>query len=267
MAMTNFDNLDAGNVVVNEAGVDKKKARQDEKKARVEKMKNLYNETIREDPTMSARLNTLSDKLIVVNTLGFGDSGNIVVDPKSESRALVSTSSIVGYRVKNIGDTPIEYTTEVFTKNEDGVFVGSMVSKTLAPGETADFTRKYMTSFCAVPEISFVLQNGKIVRGSSSNKNDIDAELEAYYFSFSDSNIKVNSDEIKLNVGTKMKQADGTTKWVVKPEFEEIFGYLNNAKDKSKRSRGKGGTSKEPYSVQRISANYIHKLLQKQANM
>lgn len=269
--MEDFNSLGDNKEVVGveaTAAVDSKKA---DKKARMRKMAEILKETLSTDTSFAQRMRTLSDSVSVVNTLGYGDSGNIVVDPNSTSkqgkdRKLVSTSQIVGYRVANIGTTPIQYVTEEYAPNEAGVWEGKQVTKVLEPNATADFTRKFMTIFCSQPEISFQLVNGKIIRGSSAVKGgDIDAELEAHYFLFNDKSIKVNSDETKMNVAKKAKQPDGSSKWVVKPEFEATFGYLNNAKTSSKKSRGtKNGPD---YNPQDMAANYIQHLLKERGKM
>lgn len=235
------------------------------KKEKLAKMRALLKETVNEDSTYLARRCSLSDSVQVLNTLGFGDSGNIVVDEETKNlpkdkRRLVSTSQIVGYRVQNIGTEAISYLTEEFKQNEEGVWVGTRVEKTMSPGDTVDFTRKYMTIFCSTPEISFKLANGKIIRGAASTKSgDVDGELEAHYFSFADKTLKVNSDNVKLNVAKKVKGADGADKWVVKKDFEAVFGYLNNAKTAGKRGRQTAAGPK--ISVQDMAANYIQKLL------
>lgn len=237
----------------------------EKKKAKISQMRELLKQTVSEDPTFVQKLKSLSNSVAVVNTLGYGDSGNIIVDestkhlPKDERR-LITTSQIVGYRLQNIGNTPIKYLTEEFVKNEEGTYVGTRVEKVAKPGETFALSRKYMTIFCSQPEISFQLSNGKIIRGSGTVKDgDIDRELEAYYFTFNDKSIKVNSDDVKINIAKKIKQGD-QTKWVVKPEFEATFGYLNNAKAPGRKGR-QPGTGKQ-FTVQDMAANYINKLLQ-----
>jgi hypothetical protein len=231
------------------------------KKDKAERLKKAFRETAASDPTFLQRLNTLSDTLEVINSLGWGDSGNIVVDKEKttkDSRALASTSVIVGYRVKNNGTNPIPYKTDVWTRGEDGKFVSQRIEKVLVPGSTADLNRQFMTMLCAQPEISFQLANGKVVRGSSSkqNKDDIKAELEAYYFTFDkDLGIQINSDEVKLNVG--QKGADG--KWTVKPEFAETFGYLENAPERAGRAKKESGPK---YSAAALAANYVNKMME-----
>jgi hypothetical protein len=63
---------------------------------------------------------------------------------------------------------------------------------------------------------------------------------------------------MKLNVAAKKKVGD-QTKWIVKPEFEKAFGYLNNAKAPGKKGRATATGAK--YTTQDMAANYINKLL------
>jgi hypothetical protein len=154
--MENFQNLDEQQV----NGAVETDSKKKEKNEKLKAMSALLRDTVNQDPTFATKVRSLSDKLAVVNTLGYGENGNIIVDeatknlPKDQ-RKLVTTSQIVGYRVQNIGDAPVKYLTEEFTKDAEGVFVGARVEKTAKPGEFIDLTRKYMTIFCSQPEISF----------------------------------------------------------------------------------------------------------------
>lgn len=239
------------------------------RKAEAEKMVALLKDKIEKDPTFKGRHCSLSKDVVVINSLGFGDSGNIVVDKNGkaflgkdgkERLPLERTSQIVGYRVQNIGEKTINYTTEVYKQDENGVFVGERMEKALEPGGFADLSRKYMTMFASMPELSFQLANGKIVRGPGKIKSgDVDAVLESFYFTFSDRSVKVNSDSVKLNISTKKKGADGTVKWVVKDEFVETFGYLNNAKPAGTGRQRAGSRTK--WTTQDMAANYIQSLI------
>lgn len=265
---TNFNELNSEasvDTVVNAA--DEKKLA---KKAKLQEMANVFKQSLSEDPTLKDKINLLSESIAVVHTLGFGDSGNIILDKSKadgeRSGALVATSQIVGYQVQNTGKTPVQYMTEEYAQDGTGVWVGTKVQKTLEPGATTELTRKYMTIFCSQPEISFKLQNGKIIRGSGTIRpNDVDGELEAYYFIFNDKNIKVNSDEVKLNIATKTTVEGGASKWIVKDEFVSTFGYLNNEKSATKKSRGSKATSR--YTTQDMAANFIQKLISESGNM
>ena len=253
-----FQEADKTEVPVQAENADRAK-----KTEKLNQMKAVFKQTVESDPTFINRLHTLSNSLKVVNSLGYGDNGNIVVDKSKPAdagkRNLKPTSKVVGYMIANIGEEAIAYTTEEWTKNEEtGEYQGTVVNKTLAPGEKTAITRKYMTQLCAQPEISFTLSNGIIVASSKKNFRDLDEELSSYYFKFSpDENgnaIQVNDDEVKLSV-----DVDG----VVTPEFEATFGYLNNPK-KKKASREK---SKTKASVQDLVANYVLSLVKEQGSL
>lgn len=227
------------------------------RKEKVAAMKASLKETVQTSPDFASKLRRLSNSIKVVNTLGYGKGGNIVVDKKAsgDARVLKPTSAICGYKLENIGTEVIEYTTEVFSQDETGKFVGQVVKKQWAPGETINLTRQYTTMLCSMPEISFTLANGKIVSSSKKNAKSLKEELAAYYFAFNKSEDgttpQVNDDEVKLSVD----DADGK----VKPEYVETFGYLNNPKE-GRAARTKGAK----YTTQDLAANYIHKLLDEQ---
>jgi hypothetical protein len=229
-----------------------------EKKQKVQAMRAALKETVQTNPDFAQKLRRLSNSIKVVNTLGYGKGGNIVVDKNassSDKRALKPTSAICGYKIQNIGDEAIKYTTEEFTQDETGKFVGNVIEKTLAPGATADLTRQYMTMFCAQPEISFTLANGKIVSSSKKNPKSLKEELAAYYFSFNKaedgSTPQVNDDEVKISVDDENGK--------VKPEYVPTFGYLNNPKE-TRAAKAKGSK----FTTQDLAANYINKLLEEQ---
>lgn len=231
-----------------------------ERKKKVEEMKKSFKDTLQQQPEFKNILHTLSDSIMVVNTLGYGKNGNIVVDKKASAtdekgRVLKPTSLICGYKLKNVGTEPIQYKTEVFEKDTEGKYVGTVVERTWAPGTEIVLSRVYTTMLCARPEISFTLANGKIVSSSKRTGGNIKDELAAYYFSFTKgedgATTTVNDDEVKLSVD------DGNG--VVKPEFVETFGYLNNPKE---TRAGRGKSTK--YSTQDVAANYINKLLEQQ---
>lgn len=228
----------------------------DRKKQKLAEWKDSLKLTIEQDKTYLAKRGTLSKSLKVVNTLGYGTGGNILLDKeatkKTGSRQVKGTSKIVGYLIENCGTEPITYETEVWTKDETGVFVAKNVTKTLAPGQQTAISRKWLTALTAKPEFSFMLENGKIVSSSSNTEGKgIDAILEAHYFVFSkETGLEVNDDAIKNSIDVDN---------VVKPEYEETFGYLNNPKASKAGKRGKGG-QKGP-TAQELAANYINRLI------
>ena len=230
------------------------------KKEKVAEMKSLLQETVQSDPTFNQKLRKLSSALKVVNTLGYGKEGNIVVDKQATTanngqRVIKATSPIVGYIVANEGGEPIQYRTEIYSADAEGKFVGQSVTKTLEPGQTAVLTRRYMTELCSRPEISFTLANGKIVASGNKKAKTFEEELGSYYFIFDKAEGKeVNDDEIKLSIDDGGK---------IKPEYVEAFGYLNNPKPTKTREK-KASSS---YSTQDVLANYVQKMLKSNSNL
>jgi hypothetical protein len=229
-----------------------------EKKAKRKAMKMALVETLQTTPDFDEKLNKFSSSVKVLNTLGYTKGSNVIVDKEATQaagqRVLKPVSQIVGYKLQNVGKEAIQYITEVYQKDETGKFVGTTVKKTFAPGETICLARQYMTVFCAQPEISFTLANGKVVASSSSKKSkSLKAELASYHFTFDKledgTKPEVNDDEIKLTIDNE---------GVIKPEYEEVFGFLNNKKEKAER------TKKNKYTAQVYAANYINKLLSDQ---
>lgn len=222
----------------------------DEKKEFVKGLKADLQTKLAQDPDFVQRLRSLSESVEVVATLGYGTGGNIVVDKTSPERKLKSTTSIVGYEVKNIGSEPITYQTEVWAKGEDGKYVAEVVEATLAAGETAALTRKYMTLLCARPEISFTLANGKIISNLKKDRQ-VDEMLNSFYFQFNNG-VAVNDDKVKKAIDIDV---DGAR--VVKDEYVATFGYLNNPKEKKVKA-AKG----QKLSIQDMMANYVNQLVE-----
>lgn len=231
-------------------------------KEKIATLRNAMKETIASDPQYTNKLRTLSNSLEVVNTLGtVHGKGNVINDKSAVGpdgkRVLKPVTTICGYTVKNVGSEAIPYTTEVFAEDpESGKWVGTVVQKSIAPGETIALTRKYMTMLCAIPEISFTLKNGKIILGSSSKKarvKSVDEELSSCYFKFnkdeeSGTQIAVNDDEVKLSID----DADGK----VKAEYCETFGFYNNPKERKERKSSGAG-----FTTQDLAANWINQLI------
>lgn len=259
---------------------------QDQEKSQKNKiMKEAWSALMHEQGTeYNAKLRTLSNSLKVTHTLSFGKDGGLVVDKEAtkayyegvkarlikekaseermeaelkeaeKKRKLAPVPAIVGYTVQNVGTEPIPYTIEVYEKNEQGIYEARVVNKTMAPNEEVAFTKKALTRFAAIPEISFTFNNAKL---KSSNKvhSSLDEELEAHSVNFTD-DTKVNDDEVKIPIDTN---GDG----VVKTEFLATFGYLMNpAPETKKGKRAKVGTGQR-YTTQDLNANYVMQLLSK----
>lgn len=235
--------------------VEKKTQAKQASKEKVRMMKAAIQETVQTDETFADKLRTMSDSFEVVNTLGYGEKGNIVEvkGASADGRQLKATSKIVGYKLRNVGTQAVEYTTEEFAQDETGKYVGTRVTKTFAPGETIDLSRLYMTMFCSKPEISFTLKNGFIAGGSSKKNASVREELASRYFRFSKNEdgtaTPVNDDEVKIAIDDE--------NGVIKPEYIATFGFLNNPKEGA--ARGPKGKS---FTTQDLNANFVRRLIE-----
>lgn len=238
-----------------------------EKKAQAEKMRKLFEADMQKDPTLKERIRTRSDELKVLNTLGYGVEGNVVVDKAAQkaagdgSRPMVPASRNVGYKVQNVGTEPIEYETEIWEKGEDGLYHGTRVSKTMAPGEIVDLAKEYLARLTSRDEFGFRLQNGSM-KHSSKTKSSIKTLkdiLNAFYFIFSKDEsgnvVNVNDDDVKIAI-----DVDG----VVTPEYEAVFGFLNNPKTSGRSKGSKAGSKGSGITSQDIFAHYINNLIKEQ---
>lgn len=176
-------------------------------------------------------------------------------------RRVTTESQVVGYRIKNESDTPVEYETEVFHKEEDGTWVGSKVQATMAPGATADISRLYLAKLLAREEFNMTLKNGILIGKISKVDTDIEAALAAQYFSFNkNTGMDVHSPEVKIQIGTPV-QVGETTKYVVKDEFAETFGNLNNVEVNKTRGRKASGVKGLKPTPQELTAVAIRQAL------
>lgn len=158
-------------------------------------------------------------------------------------RKVTSQPDNVGYIIQNVSDKPIDYTTCLYTKNDEGKYVGEEVKKTLAPQEETAIARPYLTRLALQEEFNLCLGNGKIICKIGNKSKDAKSLLESPYFSFDSSvGLDVNSPEIK-DLIHEIVDVNGVQKYVVKEEYVELFGYLNNEAEKSAAGR-RGGKAK-----------------------
>lgn len=260
-------------------------AKKEEKKAEQKALETAFMAKVKSDDAYAAAIRTRSKDLEVVKSLGFGDSGSLVVDKaqpfkldehgnkilskKSTPdkpryvRNYLMEAKIVGYVIKNVSDQPIPYTTVQATKGADGVWTETVVDKVLAPHTEAAIPKKYLTALAARPEFSLVFANGTMKKSSTKTPvgtDTLDEALEAFHFSAGKEGTPVNSDEFKINISVPETTADGTKVWKVKPEFEATFGIYNNAEVK-KTAAPKAKKNGKSFTSTDVSAFYIQSLM------
>lgn len=234
--------------------------KENEKKKKEQEMRDLMIAKLNTDPNFKEQLRSRSADIKVVKILGYSKLGNMVHDKEESARQNKrvlqnKVSANVGYRIQNVSKEPIQYQTESFTKDATGVFVGEKQVKTMAPGEVVDLTKANLTRLLSRGEFSFRVANGFMKPSSKTRIATLEDQLNAFYFSFESdeegTKVQVNDDSVKLLIDN-----DGD----IKPEFEAVFGYLNNPKVKKANSKKIGKNS--DITSQDIFANYIRTLLE-----
>lgn len=247
-----------------------KGAKKAAKKFAAPEVKAAMSKEIQENPDIVNLLSTESKNIYMAYSLGYGTRGGMIHDKeqskKEGKRVLVQVPEIVGYQLKNIGDKPIRYQTEVYTQNADGKYVGEVVERELPPDGSVNLTRKYVSILLSRPEFSFTLANGKLQAPTTKvSEKSLDELLEArFYFTGEEkeSGRSVNSDEDKILIDSE--GPDGTRQ--LKPEFVETFGFLANETEKAEGKKRSGGRGKS-ISFQEQFAAYIRSQLAQNSNM
>lgn len=262
MAGMNFNDLAPEAAVAPEVSEPKKKDN-----SMLKGIVNDYGKKVQQNPEILEVLYKKKDTLRVVNTCGWGDSGSIVnmkeqAIAEGKSRVIGGTSEVIGYIIENIGNETIQFTNGVWSKNEEGIYVESVINDSLEPGEKKAITRKYLAALAAQPQFSLLLENGQIVTPKPTPNMDADEMLSKCYFKFNDSSKTVHDDAVKIAIAEKqMIEVDGETTeaWVVKPEFEKTFGYKMNPKARAKRTKAVNGAKKADISRAAV-ADFVNQL-------
>lgn len=264
-----FNNVSEADDVVSS----KEDAKKQHNKERKGMMQEMFMQALNSNPDMLNNLHTKSNSLMLTHSLGYSSKGNIIDNTPAEEkkrakannedikRDIKPVSQIVGYEFMNVGDEAISYTTEVYQQDENGVYVGSVVQRNLAPGETVALARPYVTMLLSIPEFSFRVANAMLVfKGcQTGSRKKIKEELSQMYMKFQpdkDGVTKaINDDEVKLSIDENE---------IVKPEYIETFGYLNNPKEASKGRKKKNG---ENITAQALAANFVQSLIKSQGSI
>lgn len=205
-------------------------------RARVKGLEEAFSKEMADKPGMEERIHIWTDKIELVNSLGYGDGDGFVQSVKANKEAgierqLSSVSKIVGAVLRNNTGEDITTYAEPFKKAEDGSWVtDGLVEVTWKNGETMNFPTKTASMFCMKVEVSCAVANAKMRRSGKDSKGQLDVELESYYFTlnkdFKEANglTGTHDDQFKIAIAEQVSP----DKWVVKPEFETEFGDYNN---------------------------------------
>jgi len=209
---------------------DKKEIKKAEKKKFLESAIQEYQRVVSENPEIKQIAGTLAGKLEVVKALTYTDQGGLkLAGVEGNTRKLVPKSEIVGYIVKNLSDQPVQYTTMDWVLDPaTGRWEGEKVRRVLQPGESVALSKKYFTLLASDPAILFKFSNGDCRIRFSEDPQKV---LTSGYFVRSDDK-SVNDEDFSERIDIKRKDKDGKDVYIIKKEYERVFGFLNNKPEK-----------------------------------
>jgi hypothetical protein len=236
----------------------------------MEKAQADFQARLAQDPNFKDKVRSRANDVEITRALAYGDKGGIILNKtggevitkngNKKDGVIESVSGIVGYTVKNVGTDPIAYDTVVCHKNEEGIYVEEVVHRVLNAGQTADLPKQYVTALLSRGEFSLRTKNGFLKKSSRKGIKTLADELKSWYFQ--GDGIAVNGPDFKFNISTETVGTDGSKKWVVKPEFIEAFGSLENPEEKKVRQPK---AKKSTFDKKDVAAFYLQELIKKEA--
>jgi hypothetical protein len=252
------------------------------KKEKIGTLEKSYMEELNQNPEIKSVENSLREAIVIEKALSFSDTGGFkqekkvpeigpdgqpVLDAKGKpkmERKLVETPEVVGYVIKNVGNVDIPYQTEVY-RQEGEIWVGEKVERVLKPGQSAALTKKYLAKLSLEPQFNLKFSNGIVIVKVAGNETD-DIETILAKSHFRPANFSVTNDMYNINISkhVSVPGKPGEKKWVVKKDFLETFGYLNNPEpEKVKKKR----IPKEKVDSQALVAAYVRNLARKRGEI
>lgn len=225
--------------------------------------------------------NPRSEDIECIGVIAYGDKGGMQNKGKEKKdkdgkHGVFNTSDIVGYRLKNVGNSPITYRTFKSAKREDGTWQRDIVSAVAQPGDEMVLPKWAVTELMARIEYSFRGKNFKLAtRGISRfvaagvpvGDEELINRLSKWYVLMDTGNFSVQDDKYKKNISVPEEdEATGVKKWVV-VEYVDTFGYLNDPSYNKKSGSRKRRSTKQKVSKQSAAANYIRELIAKSASI
>lgn len=196
--------------------------------------------------TANDKVYSLSDSIEVIDTIGFGNKNikysKSYKDMQSDgAKTIEYCPSVVGFVIKNVGNTAIPYKTMEYKLNaETKKYVGTEVDKELKSGDTAIISRRYFTMLVSNPEFSFKVKNGKVSRGNSTQKimkslvgkeltnEDKFKLLDSYKFEF-DADTGRRTYDFGIVLGVKGED--------IEEKYLKTFAYLAETSKKKKTAK------------------------------
>lgn len=190
-------------------------------------------------------IGTRSGDLLITHTLVDTSQRSVGVDRSAGKRVLVKRPAVVGYRIKNISESPVEITRRIYSQTEDGTYEGADTSFVLLPGESVDLSKFDAARLFGRTEFGFTAGNGYF---TGAKGLDTAGGLEEYYSTRYFVATTPMSDRDMRIINTEVGLKD------VAPAYLPVFGYLMEKK-KPKKQKVSGRCKLESIAL----AEYIKK--------
>lgn len=194
------------------------------KQAEIDSVKQQLNEALKQDEGLAAIRKSCSDKVAVVGIVrARGIAGG---SPKD------TLGRIVGYRVKNVGDTALVFDVRKHKQGENGVYAPYATKTTVEPGAEVVMNKTSMGMEFFKPQYFGYLQNGVIKADTDKFKDNEELLANTTFAAKKESGFVVTDNSI-----TEFCDDNSTGTWQIKPEYAEDFGFLvNKASTAQKKS-------------------------------
>lgn len=214
-------------------------------------------------------LESRSKDVAVIANLGDPSDDDTITIETGGTKSTIKKPRIVGYRIKNVSDQPIEWEefglTEKWSKNNRLDRGATSESKVLAPGETADLTLFETGFLISRPEFNASFSGGDFpVTGSyprpkNTSRNDSAELTEEQVLSFrltpsprpGQDNFRMADlpyeEILTFEAEQKENGRRSITSRTIKPEFEKFAPVANRSRRSTPRRGGKSAAKPKTY--------------------
>lgn len=208
-----------------DAALSKRQQIREQRKAEIQK---AFENKVSQDPEFVTKCGAESGNIVVTKAYtSMAKPGLEEVKREDGSRTTAKIAGTIGYELKNVGDHPVKINAKRYTKGEDGIYVGTVQTFTVAPNKTIDLCKADTTAFAAQTEYGLSFANGRIVGGSHVDTTDYEDALASFYVKLTEGSISDIAKNLDDKSGNLVEKLD-------------VFGYLlNPAPEKERKERAK----------------------------
>lgn len=178
------------------------------------------------------------DTIRIVNALVFSDTDAVCeklakAKDMKQKHIIVPGEAVVGYNIENLGDEDIVISSSKWIENGDGTYVAEPTEIIIRTGEIASLTKRDFFMLTIKPEYSNEFANGSVTTRLSIHNmanikfDDIINLMEIALRVDGDGKVSgIDFDTFVIHISSQTTYG----RWTVKPEYVDMFGFLNNNK-------------------------------------